>query len=368
MFNYLNYKLKQYHDFMSRLIIQERLPTLNLEQREVYKKWCNWWMWDIARYSLECKLVQGKHTNQHHPGRGEEEERRQGRVSLPLHQTGCHRKINAEGWSTHHPRDLHGPQVDVWVLELVLERCEEKKGDLGAEAEYLSGQSRPRWYQLCRLLGQGQRRNSAHHWGHQAAHGAASRSWVLTPPTNGDSKMVNSHMINKLCDNENIYQSSNSVRQEHIQPLEFINYLNPLAFHLTCSGSRLVSAPCSSGTSILWNKHCNEIQYIITYLDNHIIEGEVATRNHKGKWLLIPHIQHEKEIVSEKAAFAMTANKSQGQTLTKMGIFLPTDFFSHQQMYVAQPIAGSEDKMNILVPRGKMTGMNWCYVQNVVHQ
>ena len=58
-----------------------------------------------------------------------------------------------------------------------------------------------------------------------------------------------------------------------------------------------------------------------------------------------------------KALFAMTSNESQGQTLTKMGIFLPTDFFSHSQMYVAQSCVGSKDNMTNLAPTGNMTGI-----------
>ena len=36
-----------------------------------------------------------------------------------------------------------------------------------------------------------------------------------------------------------------------------------------------------------------------------------------------------------KPSYAMTINKSQGKTLTKVGIYLPQSLFTHGQLYVA---------------------------------
>jgi ATP-dependent exoDNAse (exonuclease V) alpha subunit len=68
--------------------------------------------------------------------------------------------------------------------------------------------------------------------------------------------------------------------------------------------------------------------------------------NKKGQHVLIPRmnlnpsdnslpftlIRNQFQI---KVAYAMTINKAQGQTLNKVGIFLPDNVFTHGQLYVA---------------------------------
>ena len=52
-----------------------------------------------------------------------------------------------------------------------------------------------------------------------------------------------------------------------------------------------------------------------------------------------------------RPAFDITANKAQGQTLKKIGIFLQQPFFSHGQLYVAMSRVGSRDSLRIFLSR-----------------
>ena len=59
----------------------------------------------------------------------------------------------------------------------------------------------------------------------------------------------------------------------------------------------------------------------------------------------------------------MTANKSQGQTLQYVGIYIAREFFSHGQFYVAMPRVGDIDAVKILYKKE-----NKYHVRNVVYQ
>ena len=72
-----------------------------------------------------------------------------------------------------------------------------------------------------------------------------------------------------------------------------------------------------------------------------------------------------------KLAFAMTINKSQGQTLEKVGIYLPTPVFSHGQLYVAFSRGRSSNDVIVKVidgpEQGKLIdGSEKVFTKNVV--
>lgn len=57
-----------------------------------------------------------------------------------------------------------------------------------------------------------------------------------------------------------------------------------------------------------------------------------------------------------RIAFAMTINKSQGQTLPLVGLYLPRPVFGHGQLYVGLSRVGDPTAMKVMVVDGREQG------------
>lgn len=107
---------------------------------------------------------------------------------------------------------------------------------------------------------------------------------------------------------------------------------------------------------------CNGTRMVVKMLMPNAIKAMIIIGKFKGEEVLIPRIpmipndlpfKFKRVQFPVRLAFAMTINKSQGQSLKVCGLNLETQCFSHGQLYVACSRVGTPSALFIFSPNRK---------------
>ncbi|XP_071712830.1 uncharacterized protein [Rutidosis leptorrhynchoides] len=121
---------------------------------------------------------------------------------------------------------------------------------------------------------------------------------------------------------------------------------------------------------------CNGTRMIVTQLLTKAVEAEIITGTRVGEKIFFPRMNlihkeptlpyvFKRQQFPLKVSYAMTINKSQGQSLNKIGIYLPKPIFSHGQLYVALLRATLPDSLRILIRQHE--GQQENVMKNIVY-
>jgi hypothetical protein len=169
-------------------------------------------------------------------------------------------------------------------------------------------------------------------------------------------------MIDRFQGEEKVYYSFDSVEEDPYgyYPQEFLNSLTPnglpphmLKLKINCPIILLRNIDPANGL-------CNGTRLVVRGFQKNAIDAESVLGQHSGMRVFLPRIpfcpsdddmfpfRFKRKQFPVKLSFAMTINKSQGQTIPNVGVYLPEPVFSHGQLYVALSRATATTNIKVL--------------------
>ncbi|XP_075645520.1 uncharacterized protein LOC142616583 [Castanea sativa] len=208
---------------------------------------------------------------------------------------------------------------------------------------------------------------------------------AILAPTNEVVEDINGYMIDLINVDEETYlsadslckASSNILDQDVMYPIEFLNSLkfpgipnHKLRLKVGLPIMLLRNLNQSNGL-------CNDTRLLVTQLSKWVLEAQIISGTHIGEKVFIPRIvlspsDSKWPFVLKRrqfpvfVCFAMTINKSQGQSLQRVGLYLDRLVFSHGQLYVAVSRVTSKDGLKILIVENDDTDR--FHTKNIVYK
>lgn len=208
---------------------------------------------------------------------------------------------------------------------------------------------------------------------------------AILAPRNDEIDMLNLMLLDKLPEPERLYCSYDSALPKEGTNSHEAEYCTNECLHsMNFNGipPHILKLKVCCPIILLRNINqsiglCNGTRLIVRALYERTIDAEFISGNYIGQRVYIPKIvfvvtQTKTNFILKrrqfpvKLAFAMTINKSQGQTLDFVGIYLNHPVFCHGQLYVALSRVTSRDGIKILIPSTDDPELKGC-TKNIVY-
>ena len=187
---------------------------------------------------------------------------------------------------------------------------------------------------------------------------------TILSPKNDAVDDLNQSILDKVPGQETVLMSTDKITGgENIYPLEYLHSLK-------ASGLPLAQLALKPGCPLMLLRNidpseglCNGTRMILMEIKTHVLQCRILGGKHAGRIVFIPRINVEpsaedmpiplsRRQFPVRLAFAMTINKSQGQSVVNVGLDLRVPVFSHGQLYVALSRCTSGDRIKVLFPDG----------------
>lgn len=207
-----------------------------------------------------------------------------------------------------------------------------------------------------------------------------NRSILMTRNKTVDK--INQEILDMLPEKEISYFSIDTPRDEDLINMYPVDFLNSYS----CGGfpPHELKLKCNAIVILLRNLNpsqglCNGTRMIIRSFKPNVIEAEIVSKKNCGERVFLPKIilhpneddstvQFNRKQFPIRLAFALTINKSQGQTIKKVALYVDSPLFSHGHLYTAMSRVTKKSNFKIMLESKEYLGKKGYFINNIVYK